>query len=885
MGKKVIVISKSKNVEGTVTVIHGDLIKLDCTNGKAEENCFFMSKDGRLEISIDNEKIAAGPFATRVNIKTTDASFSFFLRDVNSLYPIYIAAYGFIVTEHGDDRTYGEIKDILVGRKTLSALQRMESEPEETYTSSAQVTRNMKCPIFMGVSRDIRIFESGIRGEDLSSCFSASKINLEAWDWIKPRMHGYDVKLPELGGEAVQYDYMTGRGLGCSQIIERRLEDGILPILNMRHTDDDIEYISKSFVTYEKRPFNAETLEGTHYLISDYYSFCHVLTKEQQFEYEQLVQEGFEQDEETVFYLEIQAVNTAETPKYAWIRLPAPNVSYMPDRSDVIPQYDGQDGFGAFSTDRVFMVAKMNDKPAPEQEFSFLLMPGEKAVFDIMIPHKPISHERAKSLFDQDFNVRLAECVDFFRDRLSGLADIQVPEKRIEEMIKAGALHLDLTCYGSQPNGPLTATVGVYTAIGAESSYIIQFFESMGDGSLVDRAIKYFFKKQRPNGFIQNFQGYMLETGAVLWNVGEHYRYTGDLEFVKKFESGIIKACDYIIQWRKKSEKSDLIEKGYGMIDGKVADPPDNFHSFMLNGYAYLGLRDSGMLLTKLGNKKAEYYVSEAKQLKEDIMKSLERSFSDAPVVPIGDGTWIPAVSPWPEYPGALCLYAEGGSWFTHGAVAIRDSGLGALWYILWGIIGENSQYADFILNMNSEYYSTRNTGFSEPYYYSHPYAHLRRGEVKAFLKEFYNGFSGLSDRETYTFWEHYHHVSVHKTSEEAQFLLRCRWMLFLEDGRSLKLLPGIPSDWLDDGKKVSVKGAKCHFGLLNFEVKSEITLGKISGTVELSDPPAEMPAKIMIRLPHPFGISLSSTNVGRIEGECLIIDDFKGSVNFEVEF
>ena len=26
------------------------------------------------------------------------------------------------------------------------------------------------------------------------------------------------------------------------------------------------------------------------------------------------------------------------------------------------------------------------------------------------------------------------------------------------------------------------------------------------------------------------------------------------------------------------------------MIDGKVADPEDQFHQFMLNGYAYLGL-------------------------------------------------------------------------------------------------------------------------------------------------------------------------------------------------------------------------------------------------------------------------------------------------------
>jgi hypothetical protein len=44
----------------------------------------------------------------------------------------------------------------------------------------------------------------------------------------------------------------------------------------------------------------------------------------------------------------------------------------------------------------------------------------------------------------------------------------------------------------------------------------------------------YFLDKQHDDGFIQNFGGYMLETGAALWSMGEHYRYTRDEAWVRQ---------------------------------------------------------------------------------------------------------------------------------------------------------------------------------------------------------------------------------------------------------------------------------------------------------------------------------------------------------------
>jgi len=67
--------------------------------------------------------------------------------------------------------------------------------------------------------------------------------------------------------------------------------------------------------------------------------------------------------------------------------------------------------------------------------------------------------------------------------KLAKSARVETPEVRITEMVQAGLLHLDLITYGQEPDGALAATIGDYPPIGSESSPIIQFFDSMGDGT------------------------------------------------------------------------------------------------------------------------------------------------------------------------------------------------------------------------------------------------------------------------------------------------------------------------------------------------------------------------------------------------------------------
>jgi len=57
---------------------------------------------------------------------------------------------------------------------------------------------------------------------------------------------------------------------------------------------------------------------------------------------------------------------------------------------------------------------------------------------------------------------------------------------------------------------------------------------------------------------------------------------------VKLVEPKLLKASDFLLRWRAEYKKPELTGKGYGMIAGKVADPNDPYHQYMLNAYAYL---------------------------------------------------------------------------------------------------------------------------------------------------------------------------------------------------------------------------------------------------------------------------------------------------------
>ena len=863
--------------KGQILVKNARITKIEIVKGKGKINgrgfAFTSIGPARILVQLDSVHIQPGPNTTLISIKTDKDAFSFFLRDVNANTPVYLPNFHTVVLPESDQRSFLEVEKAILSRKLSTKIQRIETEPEVSFHSVEKKVRNMSVPTWLGTSRDFRIFEIADNLSDAAN----GEANI-----ISPKLSSSALLLPETSNQPVKYMYTLGRGVGVQENNSRRLEQGILPILHSVQKDDDVVYSSTTLVSLEKSALSATGLKGTDFLIADNSSAGHMFTKEQQQTLDARLKDQKNTSEETVLFFRSEVTNTGSVPRYAWFKTPRPGTGWWQKSAYT---FDEKTGFSSYAKDRIFCISKMNGKVLPNEETAILLQPNEKAVFEFYIPHSPVSAERAARLASQSFEQRYQESKSFWLEKLSKAAQIHVPEKRIEEMIQAGLLHLDLITFGNEPDGTLAPNIGVYSPIGTESAPIIQFYASMGLDDLAKRSLTYFLDKQHENGFIQNFGGYMVETGAALWSMGEYFRYTNDKEWVSQIKPKLLKSCEFLIEWRNRNKKEELKGRGYGMIEGKVADPEDHFHQFMLNGYAYLGMSRIAEMLANVDPVQSERIRKEAVAWKEDIRISFFNSMALSPVVPLGDGSWCSTAPPWTEADVLRALYQKRETFWSHGTFTVSDAMLGPMYLVFCEVLDISEPASKMLLDYNSELFYQENAAFSQPYYSRHNWMQSKLGMVKPFLSTYYNTFAALADRETYTFWEHLYKVSPHKTHEEAWFLMETRWMLYMEEGSTLKLFNTIPRNWLEDGKKIELENVHSYFGPITAKVNSHIEKGFIEATVECSS--ERKPKQLVVRIPHPVDKKPIKVTGGDYDEktESVTIQSFNGKANIRIEY
>lgn len=863
---------KANPKAGRVGIVNGQLQNAKAIKGKAKVGAFEFSspENGELLFSVAGGNNKIGPQATVVHIQVESGdSFSFFLRDVQSEYPIYIPQYNVVVLPANDQRNYAQIEKEVLARKSFTKIQTIESQPEMSFKVAASEVRDMNVPIWLGLSRDMRMFEV----ED-----ELETNNLECKN-LRPRYAGTPVTLPESANQGVFYRYALGRGVGVKNNVSRCLEEGKLPIYHAEMQDDDIRYHSVTFASLDTKELKKENVKGTDYFISDKYSPGRVFTEEQKQILAQKEAVATAANEEVVLFSKTWIENTGSVPRYAFVKAPQTgngNWKY---------KFDRQTGFSAFSQDRVFCISKVNGEPMVNEEMAILLQPGQKAVFEFCLPHTPVSLKKATALAQISFELKHLECKRYWNSKLNEAAQVKLPEDRINNMVKSGLLHLDLITFGQEPSGVLAANVGIYSPIGTESSPIIQYYLSMGWEEQAKRSLMYFLDTQQDNGLIANYSGYMVETGAVLWNIGEYYRYTCDKEWISEIMPKILKSCNYLIGWRNGNKKEELRGRGYGMIDGKVADPEDNFHQFMLNGYAYMGLSRMAELLKSFNMAEAKAYAREAKSWKEDIRSSLKSSMALSPIVALGDGTWCPTAPPWPEAEGPRVLYQKPDVFWSHGTFTIADGLLGPLYLTYCEVLEPSDPVSKMLFNYHSELLFQGNSAFSQPYYSTHNWYQAKTGMVKPFLNTYYTTMAAIADRQTHSFWEHLYKMTPHKTHEEANFLMDTRRMLYMEQGDTLEIFKVIPRNWMEDGKNVTLDNVGSYYGKLKVTATSNVASGIIEANIQCNT--NRKPSCVKIRIPHPEGKKPVKVEGGVYDAanETITIRNFGGNVKVRLAF
>ena len=199
---------------------------------------------------------------------------------------------------------------------------------------------------------------------------------------------------------------------------------------------------------------------------------------------------------------------------------------------------------------------------------------------DIRVPHRPINTVPAQYRLRRR---RMDECARRCPRPLAGKAPLQFEDRGPPKETDRDARAARSTSTWWRTEAALRnvcADHRIYSPIGSESAPIIQFFDSIGWTRIAERSLQYFLDKQHDDGFMQNFGGYMLETQAALWSMGEHFRYNQDRDWLAR-SLPVEAAVDYLVRERKLNRQPRPQPRPAGAEDRR---PRRRIRLFMLDG-------------------------------------------------------------------------------------------------------------------------------------------------------------------------------------------------------------------------------------------------------------------------------------------------------------
>jgi len=269
--------------------------------------------------------------------------------------------------------------------------------------------------------------------------------------------------------------------------------------------------------------------------------------------------------------------------------------------------------------------------------------------------------------------------------------------------------------------------------------------------------------------------------------------------------------------------------------------------------------------------------LTHAAELRANILRAYRWTQSQAPALPLRNGTWIPHYPSQVHSPGKLADFFPGQD---GGRSWCYDVEIGAHQLIPTGVLDPDCREVERILDHMEDvqfladgwfdYPATMNEkdwfnlgGFSkvQPYYTRNCEVYALRDDVKPFVRSYFNTIAAMLNPEVLTLWEHFHHSGAwDKTHETGYFLHQTRTMLVAERGDQLWLAPFITSNWLKDGQALSVSNAPTRFGPVSYKITSAVADGHIDA--EIQPPTRGTPKQIVIRLRHPDGKPMKSVTV-----------------------
>jgi len=565
-------------------------------------------------------------------------------------------------------------------------------------------------------------------------------------------------------------------------------------------------------------------------------------------------------------------------------------------------------------------------------KFRMELAPGETKqikieIFDTLVPEKGQAHNRNaageesenKIFLDEQTAIRISQ--ELWKESLSGLADIQVPEAVIQSIFDTAKTNT-LQLIAQQEDGsalPGQGGFNDYTVVYTwEAANYLRVLNRLGAADTVKKTMQYFLSTQAgsigPDGAILSPEGsfrahifWMGETGSVLWLLADYYLMTKDREWLDANLPIILKACDWVSRERNATKvygEDGVKVPHYGLLpEGRVHDWPDRGYFFLSNAVTWQGFDLMAAALADIGHPDAARYVAEADDYRQCILASVKQATYALPEDE--HVRWISnEVYTKPDVRAAV--YAIDGPTYLMdtGLIDVWDDIIPEIEYVMRRRYAMSDLFAVKLPEMeDAELGKLQEAWAGKPidmYYVNNSERVWHRvwsvrGEREKALRYFYATMAFSTTLDT---------MHVHERfSPQLQWL--SPWQpngsgngrimemilnsLYILEGSKLYLLPCIPANWLDLGKGVQVTKMVTVNGELSFRVERN-ALNTIN--VELHLPPGIRELSLNLFLRENYGIQAIETFIadgqavewqGNLSANSLSLTDFGRNLNFEV--
>jgi hypothetical protein len=351
-----------------------------------------------------------------------------------------------------------------------------------------------------------------------------------------------------------------------------------------------------------------------------------------------------------------------------------------------------------------------------------------------------------------------------------------------------------------------------YGPLESEAHAIIRAMHFMGHAGFARDGLNYFIQRYQPAGFLTT--GYTtFGTAWHLWTLGEHHQLNRDLPWLREVAPEVARVGQWTIRQIEKTKRLDAAgqpKPEFGLLPpGVIADWNSFAYHFMMNAYYHAGLREAGAALEAIHHPQAAVMIRSAADLRENIIRAYRWTQSQAPVLPLQNGTWVGAYPSRVHSPGRVenSFPGEdmGRSW-------CYDVELGAHQLVVAGVLEADTPEVHRMLNQmedeqflgggwydypadqsRADWFNLGKFSKVQPYCTRNAEIYALQGDVKPFLRTYFNSLASLLNPEVLTFWEHFHNRAAwDKVHETAYVLEQTRFMLLMEKDKPFELETGI---------------------------------------------------------------------------------------------